>query len=77
VGVPAFQDARHKLWAILPFVQGMKAGTGRAAPRKQIAWMEALVPCFSSSTTMGNESEPRSISQFIDYRREAEEAVGL
>jgi hypothetical protein len=55
----------------------MKAGTGRAPPRKQIAWMEALVPCFSSSTTMGNESEPRSISQFIDYRREAEEAVGL
>ncbi len=40
-----------------------------------MAWMDALVPCFSSSTTMCNESEPRSISQQIAYRGEAKEAV--
>jgi hypothetical protein len=39
--------------------------------------MEALDPCFSSSTTMGNEPEPRSIAQPIAYRGEAEEAVGI
>jgi hypothetical protein len=49
--------------------------TGMAPPRKQMAWMDALVPCFSSSTTMCNESEPRSISQHIAYRGEAKEAV--
>jgi hypothetical protein len=39
--------------------------------------MDALVPCFSSSTTMGTESRPRRSSQHIAYRREAKEAVGL
>src|SRR6266852_3144291 len=39
--------------------------------------MEALVSCFSSSTTRGNEAEPRSISQPLAYRGEAKEAVGL
>ena len=37
--------------------------------------MDMLMACFSSSTTMGTESEPRSISQHIDYRREAKEAA--
>ena len=36
--------------------------------------MDMLIPCFSSSTTMGTESKPRFISQSIDYRREAEAA---
>lgn len=39
--------------------------------------MEALIARFSSCTTIGTESEPRSISPLIAYRREAEEAVGL
>ena len=38
--------------------------------------MDLLIPCFSSSTTMGNESKPRFISPSIAYRREAE-AAGL
>jgi hypothetical protein len=37
--------------------------------------METLMACFSSSTTIFTESEPRSISQKIAYRGEAEEAV--
>lgn len=39
--------------------------------------MEALFPCFSSSTTMRTEPEPRSTAQPIAYRGEAEEAVGI
>ena len=39
--------------------------------------MEALFPCFSSSTTMRTEPEPRSTAQSIAYRGEAEEAVGI
>ena len=36
--------------------------------------MDLLIPCFSSSTTMGTESKPRFISPSIAYRREAEAA---
>ena len=44
---------------------------------KQRAWMDALVPRFSSSTTRGNEPWPRHMAQPLAYRGEAEEAVGL
>ena len=75
-GVPGSQDANRKLWAILPFAHGMEPATGMAPPRKQIAWMDALVPCFSLPTTVLTESRPRRISQSTDYAREAE-ATGL
>jgi hypothetical protein len=38
--------------------------------------MDVLLPRFSLPTTMFTESEPRSISQSIDYVRETE-ATGL
>jgi hypothetical protein len=34
-------------------------------------------PSFSSSTTMSNESEPRSSSQHVAYRGEAREAARI
>jgi hypothetical protein len=39
--------------------------------------MEALFPHFSLPTTALTESQPRCISQSIDYAREAEEAARL
>ena len=38
--------------------------------------MEALFACFSSSTTMDTESQPRCISPFIAYRREGAPSNG-
>jgi hypothetical protein len=52
---------------------GTNNGHG-TAPNKQWAWMDALFVRFSLPTTMFNESEPRSISQSIDYVRETEAA---
>ena len=58
-----------------PTAFGMEAGTGMAPPRSRLhAWMR-LSPCFSSSTTRGNESSPRDISPSLAYRREAKEAA--
>src|SRR5260370_18404146 len=76
-GVPGSQDAKRKLWAILPFADGMEPATGMAPRRKQRAWMDALVPRFSLPTTVFIESQPRCISQSTDYAREAEEAALL
>ena len=68
---------KRKLWAIHPFAQGMETPTGMAPPRKQAAWMDALVPRFSLPTT---GLEPSSYyvasTQSTDYAREAE-ATGL
>ena len=38
--------------------------------------MEALFPCFSSSTTMRTEPEPRSTAQPIAYRGEGAPSNG-
>jgi len=65
---------KPKLWAIYPFRKGMRVATGMAPPRKQRAWMDALVPRFPLPTTVFDESRPRRISQNTDYAREAEAA---
>src|SRR5260370_35803773 len=75
-GVPGSQDANRKVWAIPPFAWGMEAGTGMAPSRKQRAGMDALVPRFSSSTTIGNEPWPPHIAQPLANRGAAEQAVG-
>ena len=67
---------KRELWAIHPFLKGMRGATGLAPPRKQVAWMDELFPRFSLPTTVFTESRPRRISQSADYEREAE-AAGL
>jgi len=56
---------------------GHETGHGPGTAQETDAWMDALSPRFSSSTTIRNESRPRRISQRIAYRREAKEAVGF
>src|SRR5260370_15950629 len=47
-GVALLQDAKRKLWAILPFAWGMRRLTGLAPPRKQrhvwMSWFRAFPP---------------------------------
>ena len=52
---------------------GSRNGHGTA--QETMVCMETVLSCFSSSTTVGRESQPRCISQPTAYRREAKEAV--
>jgi hypothetical protein len=60
-----------------PFPKGTGKPTGMAPPRRAYVCMEALSQLFQVPRAIRAESEPRSTSQRIAYRGEAEVATQL